>query len=127
MLGHVDLAAASDEITSNIAFKGVGDYLPVDAGTYDLEVRVAGTETVALAVPGVQLDNGIVYTVFAMGLASGEPALTAVPSADNLMASTLPTTGGLPVSSILSLIALALGALLLAGGLLLRARLVRSR
>jgi hypothetical protein len=124
----VDIAVQGGPVLfSDIAFKGVGDYLPVDAGTYDLEVRVAGTETVALSVPGVQLDNGIVYTVFAMGLAGGEPALTAVPSADNVMVSTLPATGGLPLSSLLSLIALALGALLLAGGLFLRARLVRSK
>ena len=79
----VDIAVAGGPILfSNIAFKEVGDYLPVDAGTYDLEVRLAGTTTVALSVPGVMLQDGTVYTIFAMGLAGGEPALTAVPSAD---------------------------------------------
>jgi hypothetical protein len=119
----VDIAVKGGPVLfSNIAFKGVGDYLPVDAGTYDLEVRVAGTTDVALDVPGVKLDAGIVYTVFAMGLAGGEPTLTAVPSADNAMATTLPATGGQPLSSLLAPIALALGGLLLAGGLVLRSR-----
>lgn len=117
----VDVAVKGGPVIfSNVAFKGVGDYTPVDAGTYDLEVRLAGTNTVALSVPGVKLDDGTVYTVFAMGLASGEPALMAVPSVDSThkaasAPTTLPTTGG---ESFLML-ALAAGALLLmiGGGL----------
>jgi hypothetical protein len=119
----VDIAVKGGPVLfSNIAFKGVGDYLPVDAGTYDLEVRVAGTENVALEVPGLALSQGTVYTVFAMGLAGGEPALEAVPSVDSAAMETLPTTGGMPLSSILTTSALALGALLLVGGFVLRTR-----
>jgi hypothetical protein len=94
----VDIAVKGGPVLfSNVAFKGVGDYLPVDAATYDLEVRLAGTTTVALAVPGVALNAGTVYTVFAMGLASGEPALAAVPSVDAASApAVLPTTGATP-------------------------------
>jgi hypothetical protein len=122
----VDIAVKGGPVLfSNIAFKEVGDYLPVDAGTYDLEVRLAGTETVALAVPGLALADGTVYTVFAMGLAGGEPTLQAVPSVD-FSPSLMPETGGQPLSSQLPLIALALGALLLVGGLTLRARSMRS-
>jgi hypothetical protein len=122
----VDIAVKDGPVLfGNVAFKEVGDYLPVDAGTYDLEVRLAGTDTVALEVPGLALEAGTVYTVFAMGLAGGEPALEAVPSVDMMMTSTLPTTGGLPLSSMLPLFALGLGALLVAGGLILRARSVR--
>jgi hypothetical protein len=124
----VDIAVKGGPVLfSNIAFKGIGDYLPVDAGTYDLEVRLAGTENVALDVPGVALQNGVVYTVFAMGLAGGEPTLTAVPSADNLTTATLPTTGGQPMSNFLAPLALALGALLLTGGLFLRGRTARNK
>ncbi len=93
----VDIAVADGGpvLFSNIAFKAVGDYLPVDAGAYDLEVRVAGTEDVALEVPGVSLQEGSVYTIFAMGLAGGEPALTAVPSVDASYGPTmLPESGG---------------------------------
>jgi len=87
----VDVAVAGGPVIfSDIAFKGTGAYTPVDAGSYDLEVRLAGTDTVALAVPGVRLDAGNVYTVFAMGLASGEPSLMAVPSLDAAHAMTAP-------------------------------------
>ena len=80
----VDIAVADGGpvLFGDVAYKGVGDYLPVDAGTYDLEVRVAGTETVALEVPGLSLRDGNVYTVFALGLAGGEPMLMAVPVVD---------------------------------------------
>jgi len=123
----VDIAVANGGpvLFANVPFKGVGDYLPVDAGTYDLEARIAGTDTVALSVPGVMLDEGTVYTIFAMGLAGGEPALTAVPSADAsydmAMPATLPTTGG-ETTNLWLLAALSAGLALIAGGLVLGTR-----
>lgn len=124
----VDIAVKGGPVLfSNIAFKGVGTYLPVDAGTYDLEVRLAGTQTVALAVPGVKLADGTVYTVFAMGLASGEPALTAVPSVDAQPGGVLPATGGTNWLALYSpVLLLGAGALLVAGGLILRRQRMRG-
>jgi hypothetical protein len=122
----VDIAVAGGPVLfSNVAFKEVGDYLPVDAGTYDLEVRVAGTDTVALEVPGLALQARTVYTVFAMGLAGGEPALTAVPSVDAQYSATLPETGGVSTWMFIPL-ALAVGAALALGGLVLRRQVVRT-
>ncbi|MGC9334930.1 MAG: DUF4397 domain-containing protein [Anaerolineae bacterium] len=118
----VDIAVANGGpvLFSNVPFKGVGDYLPVDAGTYDLEARVAGTTTVALSVPGVQLNEGTVYTIFAMGLAGGgEPALTAVPSVDAVAPTQLPETGG-EVTSLWLAATLVAGLALIGGGLVLR-------
>jgi LPXTG-motif cell wall-anchored protein len=117
----VDIAVADGGpvLFSNVPFKGVGDYLPVDAGTYDLEVRVAGTETIALEVPGVALAGSTVYTIFAMGLAGGEPALTAVPSVDAEVAVQLPETGG-AVTSLWLVSTLVAGLALIGGGLVLR-------
>ena len=120
----VDIAVANGGpvLFSNVAFKGVGDYLPVDAGTYDLEARVAGTDTVALSVPGVMLEEGTVYTIFAMGLVEGEPALTAVPSVDaSYGPSTLPETGG-ETTSLWLIAVLGAGLALMGGGLFLRSR-----
>ena len=122
----VDIAVANGGpvLFSNVPFKGVGDYLPVDAGTYDLEARLAGTDTVALSVPGVALAEGTVYTIFAMGLAGGEPALTAVPSVDasyDTTPATLPTTGG-ETTNLWLLAALGAGLALIAGGFALRGR-----
>lgn len=121
----VDIAVKGGPVLfENVAFKGVGDYLPVDAGTYDLEVRLAGTTTVALEVPGVTLDNQAVYTVFAMGLA-GDGTLAAVPSVDARHApATLPATGGGMLNP--WLIALVVGgAVLMAGSLVLQRRAVK--
>jgi LPXTG-motif cell wall-anchored protein len=118
----VDIAVAGGPVLfSNVPFKGVGDYLPVDAGTYDLEARVAGTQDVALSVPGVQLNEGTVYTIFAMGLAGGEPALTAVPSVDAVAPTQLPETGG-EVTSLWLVATLVAGLALIGGGLMLRRR-----
>ena len=43
-------------------------FMPVDAGTYTVQVRVAGTEDGVLTVPNVPLQNGKIYTVFARGI-----------------------------------------------------------
>ena len=125
----VDIAVKNGPVLfKNIAFKGVGEYLPVAAGTYDLEVRLAGTNTVVLSVPGVKLDNQTVYTIFAMGLAGGQPSLTAVPSVDAApmaapMPTTLPTTGGL--QNLTSVLVLMAGALLIFGGIEMRRRMAK--
>ena len=81
----VDIAVTDGPVLfPNVAFKEGTDYLPVPAGTYDLEVRLAGTDTVVLPLPGITLEEGTVYTAWAMGLAagSGEQALTAVISVE---------------------------------------------
>jgi hypothetical protein len=60
-------------------FKEASPYLPVNSGTYDLEVRLAGTDTVVLPLAGIPLDNMDVYTVFATGFATGgSPGLNAL-------------------------------------------------
>ncbi|HSR29271.1 MAG TPA: LPXTG cell wall anchor domain-containing protein, partial [Anaerolineae bacterium] len=60
-----------------------------------------------------------------MGLAGGEPALTAVPSVDAsydiAMPATLPTTGG-ETTNLWLMAALGAGLALVAGGLVLRTR-----
>jgi hypothetical protein len=51
----------------NRAYKSSTDFVPLPAGTYDLAVRVAGTQTTALNLPGVTLQAGKILTVFARG------------------------------------------------------------
>ena len=50
------------------------NFTPVDAGTYNLEVRAAGTNTVVLALPNITLTAGKIYTVFAKGFLGGAGA-----------------------------------------------------
>jgi hypothetical protein len=56
-----------------------------------------------------------------MGLAGGEPALTAVASVDAVAPATLPTTGG-SVTNVWLLALVAGGLAIAAGGLVLRSR-----
>jgi len=58
-------------VFGNNSFKDFTAFTPLDAGSYDLEVRVAGTTTVALDLPVINLEAGKIYTVFAKGFLSG--------------------------------------------------------
>lgn len=79
---EVDIAlAGGDVLIANLAFPDASDYLQVPAGTYDLEVRPAGTTDVALALPGVTLEANMVYDVFAIGqLSDGSLTVLVIPS-----------------------------------------------
>lgn len=78
----VDVAVKGGPVLfPNLPFPRASQYLVVAAGTYDLEVRVAGTNTVALALPGVTLESGKTYTVFAVGSVRAG-TLTVVPVVD---------------------------------------------
>jgi hypothetical protein len=75
----VDVAAAGgDVLIENLAFPEASDYLTVPAGSYDLEVRPAGTTDVVLDLPGVALEAGTVYSVYAIGHVS-DGSLTVLP------------------------------------------------
>ncbi len=71
----VDVAVTGGPVLfANQSFRGFTAFTPVDAGTYDLEVRAAGTGTVVLALPGIALQSGRIYTVFARGFLGGSGA-----------------------------------------------------
>ncbi len=71
----VDVAVQGGPVVfASKSFKGYTPFTPLPAGTYDLEVRVAGTSTVALSLPGVRFKKGRIYTVFAKGLLNGTGA-----------------------------------------------------
>jgi hypothetical protein len=67
----------------NVSFKEVGNYIEAPAGTLDLEVRDESGTTVVLTLEDVTLEPGTVYTVYAIGLLTGEPALDALITVDN--------------------------------------------
>jgi hypothetical protein len=119
---NVDIAVKGGPVLfENVPFKQAFPYLPVDAGTYDLEVRVHDSGAVVLEVPGLSLANQTVYTVFAMGLAGGEPSLVAVPSVDAVPA-LLPATGAEGLPAVYPLALLGLGFAMAIAGLALRLR-----
>jgi hypothetical protein len=76
----VDVALDGGNVVfPNVAFKQGTTFTPLAAGSYDLEVRVAGTQTVVLDLEPITVDNGKIYTVFAKGLlaVSGNQSLSA--------------------------------------------------
>jgi hypothetical protein len=67
----VTVANTSTIVFGNKAFKEYSAFTVLDAGTYDLEVKLvdgSGTGTVVLPLPGIALTAGKIYTVFAKGL-----------------------------------------------------------
>ena len=85
----VDIAVTGgDVLIPSLAFPDGSDALVVPAGAYDLEVRAAGTTDVALPLPGVVFEPGMVYDIFAIGLVSDDsltvlvvPSTTSSPAA----------------------------------------------
>ncbi len=64
----VDVAVAGgDPIVEGVEFPNASDYTDVDAGTYDLEVRNGDNDEVLLSAPGIAIEPGQVYDVFALG------------------------------------------------------------
>ncbi len=71
----VDVALAGGAVVfGNKSFKDYTAFTPLDAGTYNLEVRVAGTTPPVLPLPGIVLQAGKIYTVFAKGFLGGTGA-----------------------------------------------------
>lgn len=65
-----------------VSFGGSTANLPVDAGSYDLQVRAAGTSTVVLSFADVPVSAGTNYTVAAVGRL-GDGSLEATVSVDS--------------------------------------------
>lgn len=70
----VDVATAgsvpADAVVKNLEYPNATGYVALPAGVYDLEVRLAGTTTVALDLPGVAVEACSAYSVFAIGSAA---------------------------------------------------------
>jgi len=72
----VDIAAQDGPVLfGDVSFGLASDYVPLEEGTYVLEVRPAGDETALMELPAVEVPAGAVITVFAVGLFEGEPAI----------------------------------------------------
>jgi hypothetical protein len=71
----VDVALDGGSVVfADYTFKEVSAFAPLAAGSYDLEVRLAGTNTVALDLDPITLVAGKIYTVYAKGSVSGSGA-----------------------------------------------------
>ena len=66
----VDVKTQDDAVTlvSNLSFPNASDYLPVDAGTYNLKVTAAGQSEAVLELDPLTLQSGGIYEALAIGL-----------------------------------------------------------
>jgi len=65
-------------IFENVSFKELTIYKTVPASKYTLQVRVAGTSTVALTIPDLLFESKNVYTIYVIGFLDGTPELEAL-------------------------------------------------
>lgn len=139
--------AGGDTLIPSLAFPNASDYLPVPAGTYDLQVTPASDlNTAVLDLAGTTLEAGTIYDVVAVGQLANiaaevatftpeadDAAAAASPSASapaaSAPAASAPAAGGTPntlpntgVGENLSIVLIGLGVLALAGGFLIRRR-----
>ena len=113
-------AAPADAVVKDLAYPKATDYLALPAGAYDLEVRLAGTSTVALELPDVAVEDCTSYSVFAVGSAAtpalggnalqvvvavdgtARPATATAPPTDTLVTDSAPTAAsGAPMVLVL--------------------------
>lgn len=110
--------ADGTKLIEGLAFPDASDYLPVPAGSYDIQVVPAGGSDVVIDLAGTTLEAGNIYSVFATDeVASITPQLSvytpeAAPAAGGSTPSTLPATGA---GDEISFAALAIAGLLLIG------------
>lgn len=123
----VDVKVANGPtLIPNLAFPKASDYLPVDAGSYDLQVTPAGGSAVVLDLAGTKLEAGKIYDVFAVGELAKIRAELKVTTPAASTGSTAPAPTTLPNTSgnDLPLALIAAGAAaLIAGGISMRRRL----
>lgn len=77
----VAVAGTDTYIFTGVAFRAFGPYVPVPAGTYDLDVQLNSTGDSVLAINDLSLSAGTVYTAVAVGLA-GNGSLQVIPLVD---------------------------------------------
>ncbi|GIW59281.1 MAG: cell wall anchor [Patescibacteria group bacterium] len=80
----VDIALKNGKVLlKNLSYENASRYLRLNPGKYDLEVRVAGTQTVVQDLPGVEISANKVYQVYAVGVVGGNPNFGIRLSSDN--------------------------------------------
>lgn len=67
-----------DALIKNLAFTQNSEYQFIDPGTYNLEIRPAGTDKAVLDLPNLPVEAGVNYTAIALGLLDGDPSLNVI-------------------------------------------------
>ena len=88
----VDVFVNGSKVFENLPFREYTDYQPISAGTYNVQVKLTGTDTTVLQASPA-LSSGTDYTVIATGYANPgkNPGLDVILLTDN---NALPADGG---------------------------------
>jgi hypothetical protein len=66
----VGVSGTDEPLVDGVQFPNASDYQNINPGTYDLDVRNNDSGETLLAVPGIQVEAGQVYDLFALGQAA---------------------------------------------------------
>jgi len=66
------------KIFTDVGFKEITDYIPLNAGTYIFDINISGTNKRVLHVPNIRLFPNRIYTIYAVGLVGQDPPLQVV-------------------------------------------------
>ena len=115
--------AGGPTLIQSLEFPNASDYLPVDAGSYNLQVTPAGGDAVVIDLPNTALTAGTIYDVVAVGQLANIRAQVATytPAASAGAPGMLPETG---LADDLRLVALGVALMALIAGWTLRTRRV---
>lgn len=79
----LDVAVAGGaRLFENVPYLAHTRYLPVEPGTYQLQLKPAGSSQPGIVTQPAELAQSRATTVYAVGLAGGEPPLEAITSVD---------------------------------------------
>lgn len=88
----VDVAVKDGSVLyPNLGLGESSNYFTLPASPLSVEVRPAGTTTVALSVPSLSLSANTAYTVYVVGLSSGSPGLSTLVESDSVASTNQPT------------------------------------
>jgi hypothetical protein len=100
----VDIYVDDAKVLSGVTFKTLSDYLELDAGSYKVSIKAAGTDTVVSSIDAT-VDAGMKYTIAAIGpLASismtafVDDGMTSADGAKLRVVHLSPDTGGVDVA-----------------------------
>ncbi|HUM48513.1 MAG TPA: DUF4397 domain-containing protein [Chitinophagales bacterium] len=71
VLANGVVVVTNKEYYGDNVFNGATGFQDVEAGIYDIELRVNGTNNIALSVPNITFADGKAYTIFATGFVNG--------------------------------------------------------
>jgi len=92
----VDVLVNEEVFFSNASYLDLTPYKELTPVTIDLAVNISGTDDTVISFPQTEFEANTLYSIFAVGLAAGEPPLDAVILADpsiERIPSKMPGTG----------------------------------